>query len=85
MPMVCTMMPLAAAIWAACSGVMALAVSLPSVSRINTLSGSSALANSFRARPMASPMAVLGPAMPMPVSSSSSVTLAWSRVSGACG
>ncbi|MCY1461632.1 hypothetical protein D9M71_793090 [compost metagenome] len=67
---------MAAAICAAWSGVIALLVSLPSVSRITTFSCSWAWSSSFKLRPMASPIAVFGPAMPMPVSSSNSDRLA---------
>ncbi|MNP36309.1 hypothetical protein D3C76_1296880 [compost metagenome] len=76
MPMVCTTMPWSRAICAAWSGTMALPVSLPSVSRISTFSCSLASCSSLMVRPMASPRAVFGPAMPMPTSSSSSDRLA---------
>ncbi|CFW22437.1 Uncharacterised protein [Bordetella pertussis] len=60
-------------------------MSLPSVSRISILSRSPAWSSMRMPRPMASPSAVLGPAMPTAVRCSSRRSAAWSRVSGACG
>ncbi|MNI61634.1 hypothetical protein D3C73_1169150 [compost metagenome] len=83
--MVWTTMWRSAAMAAARSGGTALPVSLPSVNRIRTLSRSVARSNCLIATPIASPMAVFGPAMPVATWSSNRVRVAWSCVKGACG
>ena len=64
-------MPLSAAMRAAWSVGTLLAVSLPSVSAIIVFAGTVDLANRLMPRPMASPKAVRGPAMPTCISPTS--------------